>query len=373
MNALSGMAYCRLKMGQIKKARAMFQSILRRDPNHPGAIEGLSLVNIKVYEPLNLAWSKYYKKEYEGARVDFSLIKDDDDRLLPETELWRIEFGIAYTYYGESNFKQAKRNFNKTIKMEPTAIAYKGLGMAEFKDHNYLLALEAFTKSIELNQDQYDVFSLAAICLLKRGRESSAMQLFHMVIEQAPQQLSNDNFFQAIKGNPTFKSIYSQLGWALFHKRFFTDSLMTFETGINEGGLDLDPDLPRGAGYAAYSLKDYERAANHCLRSLESAPDLSPIIETAYTSDQVPFKFYSDAQTTLAWSYYYLNSFKSAKLHFNTAIKKHPDWPDPLSGLGWVYFAQKEYPDALKMFQKAIEIDPKYQDAHSGIAAVENL
>ncbi len=53
--------------------------------------------------------------------------------------------------------------------------------------------------------------------------------------------------------------------------------------------------------------------------------DLLPILETAYTSKQVPFKFFSDARAILTWSYYYSNNFESAIPLFKTAIELHPD------------------------------------------------
>lgn len=372
MDALTGMAICRLNMGQVKKARAMFLGVLRHDPSHSGALDGLSQANKKTYERLTIAWAKYHEEDYHGARNDFQAMADDENRLLPETQLWRIQLGIGYTYYGTRDSKKAKAFFRKSLEMKPNAESHKGIGMVEYQDGHYPMAIESFNISLHQNPNQYDIFALAALSYLNLGKDSIALDLFNKVIENDPRHLSSDDFFQGIKDRPTFTHLFSTLGWALFHKQLFTESLLVFETGINEGD-DMDPDLFRGAGYAAFSLEDYGRAVDYSILSLGLAPDLPPVLETVHTPGQVEVKFFSDARTTLAWSYYHLNHLESAQTLFDTSVTLHPDWPDPHSGLGWVCFAQKEYARAHKLFLMAIEFNPDYRDAHSGIAALENI
>ncbi len=371
VDALVGMAFCRLNMGQIKKAKAMFIGVLRYEPDNPGAIEGLAKANEAVYKSLNNAWAKYFNKDYKGARNDFIDIEEDDQRLLPNAELWRLKLGIGFTYYEENNLTEAKTNFENVNKVQPNAMSYKGLGLVEFKKTNYLSALDLFTQSLLYSPGQNDVLSFSALCMVHLEKDETASSMFEHLIEKTPWHLSNDDFYNAIKDKPMLQPLFSKLGWALFHKHLFAKSLEVFEAGLGQN--DSDPDLLRGAGYASFSLKNYEKAADFSSLSIELMPQLEPILETVYTPGNIPYQFSSDAKTTLAWSLYHLNNFEKATTLFESAVKLHPDWPDPLSGLGWINFAQKKYDNAKQMFQRAIEIDPEYLDAHSGIAAIEKI
>lgn len=405
IDALNGMAWSKFQMGRIEESERMFKDILRKSPYHAGAVEGLAAVGVKRYENFNRAWAQYYAGDFKNAVKSFSSIIEDRKSLLPEKEMWRVYLGLGYSHLGSKEYKEAKESFRGSLKLQDNYDAYKGIGLIEFENKIFNAAIEAFKQSLKLNPVQYDVQSLLswsyfrtnrndeavegfkkqigispydadahyglALALNKKGDVKSALAEFYSVINILPGYAATEEFLKAIKGVKDYKDLYNYLGWSLYHGRLFKNSLQVFETGISE--YPSDSDLVRGMGYAAFKLGKYDETIEYSKKSLSINPNLPPVYETSFAQETgFPYRFFSDAQTTIAWAYLYKNDFAKAETAFLSALKIHPDWPDANSGLAWVYYSQQKYNDAEEQFNKAVKLDPTYADAYSGLSAVAN-
>lgn len=402
MAALCGMAWCKFKTGKLEKAQAMFKSILRKQPYHPGATQGLIEVNEKIYGAFNAAWALHYAKDYDGAVAAFQSILDDRSRLMPEKELWRVFLSMGQTCYKKNDPEQATLYFKNSLDLLNNSDAHKGIGLILFDQKDYGKAVEAFILSLALYPDQYDVASLIAWCqfrnkdtkaaitgfekqiainpyiadahyglglaLNQQGEKKPAMEQFYSVISLLPGYLLTDEFYTIIESNKEYEPLYVDLGWALYFSGLFKESLFIFEKG-----LASDPDnavLLRGAGYASYFLGDYDKAILYCKTSLSKDDQLIAVLEANYSVTGLMYKFYSDARSTMGWAHFQKKEYDKAMTHFNETIRLHPQWPDPNNGLGWIYYSQKKYNEAEKAFNAALALDPAYNDAYNGLTAV---
>lgn len=405
MDALSGMAWSRFQMGKVDDAERMFKDIIRKSPYHTGANEGIAAVNARRYEKFNAAWNQYYAGDFKNAVQSFTAIIQDKQRLLPDKEMWRVHLGLGYGFYGDKRYKDAKESFKNSLKVQDNYDAHKAIGLVAFQTKDYNMAIESFNASLKLNAAQYDVESLLAWSLLrtgkieeaikglkkqaainpydadvhyglalayhKKGDRTSALNELYAAINLLPGYVATEEFLGTISGVKEYKGLYAHLGWSLYHIGLLKNSMEVFESGIK--GYANDADLLRGAGYAALKLGKYNEAIGYLKKSLSIDSNLPPVYETSFTQETgIPYRLYSDAQTTLAWAYFYKNDYGKAEETFKAALRTYPDWPDANSGIGWVYYALKKYNEAEEQFNKAIKLDPAYADAYSGISAVAN-
>ncbi|MBI5749202.1 MAG: tetratricopeptide repeat protein, partial [Nitrospinae bacterium] len=402
-DTLNGMAWSMFMMGKIDGADNLFQDILRKSPFHIGAKQGNAAVIEKRYENFNKAWNQYYAGDFKGAISSFANLIEGKDPLLPGKELWRLHLGLGYSYYGNKGYSEAKGHFEKSNEKRENYDAYKGIGLVEFQMKNYKKALDAFNRSLIFNAKQYDVENQITWCyyregetakaidgfkkqiainpyladphyglalsLDKKGDKKGALNEFYSVMSLLPGYLTNDEFFKTIEISPEYKSVYQDLGWALYFAGLNKEGFDIFERGLKK---DRDnASLMRGACYTDYKLKKYDTAIEYCGKSLSINPNLPAVFETVYDQSGA-YSLYSNARTTMAWAYFLKNDYQNAMKEFQGALKINPDWSDANSGLGWVLYTMKRYPDAEEQFNKAIKLDPKYLDAYSGLSAVSN-
>ena len=402
MAAFNGMAWCKFKTGKLEKAQAMFKSILRKQPYHPGATQGLADVNEKIYGAFNAAWVRHSAGDYDGAITSFQSILDDRSRLMPEKELWRVFLSMGQTYYEKNDPEQASQYFKKSLDFLNNADAHKGIGLILFDQKNYGKAINAFNASLTLYPGQYDVSSLIAwsqfrngdmdaaitgfekqvainpyiadahyglgLALNKKGEKKPAMEQFYSVISLLPSYLLTDEFYNILEKDKEYAPLYVDWGWTLYFFGLPKESLLIFEKGLASDQSNAI--LLRGAGYAAYTLGDYDKSISYCKKSLSEDDKLIAVLDTAYFQTGLMYTFYSDARSTMAWAHFQKKEYDKAITYFNETIHLHPEWPDPNNGLGWVYYSQKKYNEAEKLFNTALSLDPAYSDAYSGLTAV---
>jgi len=103
-------------------------------------------------------------------------------------------------------------------------------------------------------------------------------------------------------------------------------------------------------GLVRYEAKDYRGAIPYFARALAHDPA------------------FDDAETHLAWSYYYVGEYPQATRHFRQALARQPRWEGLHTGLGWSRYRVGRYHLALEAFQAALGLDPRYRDAAVGRA-----
>jgi len=75
----------------------------------------------------------------------------------------------------------------------------------------------------------------------------------------------------------------------------------------------------------------------------------------------------SDVHNNLASALREAGDIKTAQLHFETAIKLKPEYPEALSGLGMTLRAQGKVDEAIEYYKKSIAINPKFPEGYNNL------
>jgi len=401
--ALRGMGWSRMQQGRLDAAEKIFTDMRRRAP-FQGAKQGLAAITAKRYYRFNVAWGQYNAGKYSAAVKTFTDIVKDDNRPLPEKELWRVYIGLGHSRLAMGKYTDAGKSYYKSLKQKENSEAYKGLGKVAFQGKKYGEAISAFHTSLKLVKGQYDVNSLIAWSYLrsgdpdkaialfkkqaainpriadvryglglafhKKGNKKVALGEFNAVIALLPGYLANDEFIGIINSNKEYRSVYANLGWALYFAGNYQGSLKILEAGAKK--YSHNAVLLRGIAYAALKTGKYNKAIKYSNSVLASKQKLLPVRETVVAATGVRYSFYGNALSNLAWALFYKKDYTKAIKTFQKVLGTHPDWADANSGLGWVYYTQKKYAQAGEQFSKAIKLNLNYADAYSGLAAIRN-
>lgn len=364
-DALAAMADIDLAQDRTMAAKQKFEKVLEITPGHVVALKGLEQIRQIGIKNLESAWATYEKGDLSNARSQFTTLLNDPSKFLPQDLAWRVHLGIGYTFYDERQNKKSLPYFKKAAALNPNAETFKAMGLAHFKDKNYTLALETLTKSLDLTPKQYDLYAVAGLSFLKINREKIAHDLLILAIENAPEKVPVEEFLTFLKEWPQLNWLTAELGWTLYKKQMFKESLAFFETAIDK--KITRPNILRGAGFAAYEMKHYEKAIEYCGMSLKKYTDLPPVSRTKDAGSGTGNPMYTDARVISALAHYHTGALEQSEALFEKSLELHPDWPVALNGMGWLKCRENEYEDAKRLFEQAVELTPDFADAKDGL------
>ena len=92
------------------------------------------------------AWSLYKNNNFNDAIIVFEKIKHQDHD-------WMSLQALGNLYLNKLKYQVAVESFTRSLDLYEDWESYKGLGWALFFTHQYQLAIEAFYNSIALNED----------------------------------------------------------------------------------------------------------------------------------------------------------------------------------------------------------------------------
>ncbi|MBI4218315.1 MAG: tetratricopeptide repeat protein, partial [Elusimicrobia bacterium] len=206
---------------------------------------------------LTLAWNKYYAGDFKGAISSFMDILQGKETSLPKKEVWKVHLGLGYSYLNSKQYDQARESFLESLDQKKNYDGHRGLGLVEFQQKNYKAAIKHFQQSLKINSAQYDVASMIAwsyfrdgdlakafegfrkqiilnpyiadphygiaLTLDKKGDKKGALYEFYAVVSLLPGYLANSEFYPILDATPDYKSLYRDLGWALYFAGFHKD------------------------------------------------------------------------------------------------------------------------------------------------------
>jgi tetratricopeptide (TPR) repeat protein len=138
---------------------------------------------MKRFDPINLAYYYYRKKDFEKADeiVDAALVGDNTDNIP-----W------AYTMHGliardEGRLTEALENFRHIINIDPKfGMAYVNLSIVYRLSGNLDAAEIAARKGIELLPNQQDGYAALALVLMDKGRADEALKVMREGVAASP-------------------------------------------------------------------------------------------------------------------------------------------------------------------------------------------
>ena len=217
------------------------------------------------------------------------------------------------------------------------AAAYNHLGLAYAKKGQLDLAIQDYSKAIELDPQYANAYN-------NLGAAHHATGQFDLAIQ---------DYNNAIELDPTNASTYYNLGNAYAKKGQFDLAIQDYSNAI-----ELDPKLAlayalRGAAYGDKS--QLELAIQDCSKAIE----LDPILAVAYFNRGL--------------AYAVKGRLDLAVQDFNKAIEFNPKGVDAYNNRGNAYQAQGQLDLAMQDYNKAMELDPKDAQAYLGRGAAYYL
>ncbi|BBB58366.1 hypothetical protein UNDKW_0093 [Undibacterium sp. KW1] len=275
--------------GSLDVAEANFEAILKRNPQHAGAVAGLSIIYTSRYDSdkqdevilqkadasaqqalklndklaishiavarVNSQMGKNDKalEEYEKAlKLDPDNIFASFGRIIALRKMKQYEDAIRYAKSGLERFPQ-ERMFAEE------------LGIIYFEKSNYSLAENFFRLSIKIQPDTVFAYANLNNTLVKQNRDDEGMQVLQQGLLIRPSAL-----------------LYSSLGVALFKKRDYLGASEAFELAVTPnkgnpakylGWANLGDSLLWIPGRANEAKKAYGKAIELLLPRLQISPN----------------------------------------------------------------------------------------------------
>jgi tetratricopeptide (TPR) repeat protein len=194
------------------------------------------------------------------------------------------------------------------------------IGTMMLRDNKLTEARQAFQKAVELEPKCHEAWNNIGLTYYREGNLDKA----------------GDAYMSAIEIEPGFVPSITNLG-AVRHQQRKLDKA----TGLYRLALDLsdgrDPEIQYNYANVLRDQKDYKKAQEHYLKSIELRPD------------------FPAAHNGLGATYFCLQKFNDAEREIKQAIKLKPDYALAYYHLGLLQTAQKKFPEAIKAYEQSLE------------------
>jgi tetratricopeptide (TPR) repeat protein len=240
-------------------------------------------------------------------------------------------FKQGYEFYEKGDYELAIESFTKAIEINPLfEDAYGMRGYSHLQLMQYQEAIDDFTKAIEINPLNYTSF-------YNRGLSYKNLFQYHKSII---------DYNKSIEINPSYESAYNGRGNSYNELKLYREAINDFTKAIEINSSYAYAYNGRGNSY--YGLKQYQKAINDYNKSIEINP------------------FLSDVYHNRGISYHNLKLFQNAINDFSKAIEVNPTISNFYSGRGMSYFELKQYQLSIEDYSKAIYFNPFNEYAFDG-------
>lgn len=250
---------------------------------------------------------------------------------MKEKELSNLLTNLFENQKYEDALKLALETINKTPNY---SLAWKIIGLVFYIYKDYLNALKNFHKALELNQNDYSLYTNIATTYTKLGDIKNAKNYYHKAIKIDPN--SFDNYFN--------------LANLLYNNKELQDAEVFYIKA-----LKIDPNNPEIYYYLANVLQETHRD-NDAKELYKKAISLNPSFIEAYYN--------------LALLLQNNKKEKDALNYYNQALKLNPNLVIIYNNLGAVYKSLKMIDKAKKSYLKALELNPNFIEASFNLATL---
>ncbi|CAL1702063.1 unnamed protein product [Somion occarium] len=236
------------------------------------------------------------------------------------------------------------------------ASALKDQGNKAFQAKDYDKAVELFSKAIDLEPENFVLWS-------NRSAAKAAKKQYSAALEDAE---------KCISVNPSWSKGYARKGAALHGLRRYDEAIDAYESGLR---LEDNPALRRGIKEVLDAKAGSEELPPGFKKSPEapSSPPPQPQASTSKPAEPAPApaqeqedvemedaeeakaKKEAEAEKKAGSEAYKARDFEKAAAHFSKAWEIWPKDITFLTNLGAVYFEQSEYDKCIEACEKAVE------------------
>lgn len=304
------------------------------------------------------------KSEFSIQEVSVNVPLEDSLFFIPAHLKSKVEAevkdGDYYNELGNEKFRNgefdlALQHYSKAIAQNPdNGIYYYNRGVVKLETEDYYGAISDFNQSISLKPDYVATYNRLGVAKFKLGDYTSAIPDFDKAIaldsafekayyNRGYTYLTVNKYEDAMRDYQYLTTVDSTNGDYFFHVGFIlaqtgehTEAIRYYEQGKELGYETANTHNYLGVSY--YAVEDYQKA----LIAFKEASRLDTL----------------DATKTLnlGKAYYELERYDSAEIFINKALSLSSDDDDAISYLGLIYYQQEDYNQAIHYFTEAIKI-----------------
>ena len=270
--------------------------------------------------------------ELDQVLRDKKQIEDERNRLAQEVEYWKNKYKTAANDSEREKAVKEIQNNDDSF----TATQHYARGCALQNEKKYTEAIDEYSKAIELNPNNADVY-------LNRGSVYHELQKYNEAIRDYTRVLELDS---------NYAYAYNNRGNAYKNLGKYDDAIRDYTCAV-----ELKPNYAiayGNLGHLYFKLEKYSEA----IQSYNKAIELIPNFTELYYSRGV--------------SYSYLGKYDEAIRDFDKAIELNPNFWQAYYWKGVTYQNSERYDEAIKNFQKSLSINPNYQPAKDRLEDLQN-
>lgn len=334
--------------GYIEKAKFLFNSVLARtsDPK----IKKVALVNLaNIFDDYN---------QYELAIEYLNKAKEIDSKDF----IIYHNLGIVYKHL--KDYPKAIESFEKAINYNKRFLkSYLSLGSLYFYLNKFEEAYKYYEKAAKLNPELFEAKYNSAVCLLKSGKISEAINILEESInsEQIPAKLRAKSA-QIIAMHNLEKN---DLDKALFYLKKSLEIYEDFDAYYKIGQIYYL------TGEYSKALDNFKKAYILNQNNIDSVAHLAELYYR-FGEFEESLKYYkylleksekkSELFLTIGEIYYKTGDYQNAIEYYNKVLDSNTGLSPDIEkivyvNLGNLYSAMNKYEEALKSYYKAIEFD----------------
>jgi predicted O-linked N-acetylglucosamine transferase (SPINDLY family) len=331
--------------GRLVEARALYEDILKAQPDHFDSLHLLGVIALQTKQPqLSVDLIEKAIKLCPNNAAFYSNrgnalqdLKKLDAAVASYDQAIELKPDYVDAYYNRGNvlreLKQldaALASYNKVIELKPGyAEAYSSRGNI-LKDLKQLdAAMRSYDKAIELRPDYSEAYSNRGVILQELKQLDAAIANYNMAIQ--------------LKSN--YAEAYYNLGTALKELKKLDAVVASYDKAI-----EFRPDYAdayNNRGNAFYELKEFDAALADYERAIQVRPD------------------YVEAYNNLGAALQQLRKFDAAVASYDKAIELNPDYAEAHSNRGNALREMKQLEAAIASYDKAIYLKPSYVEIYN--------
>lgn len=275
--------------GSLDVAEANFEAILKRNPEHAGAVAGLSIIYTYRYDSDKQDEVLLQKADASAQQA----LKLNDKLALSHIAIARVqaqsgknELALAtyekaltfdpdniFAFYGRVKVLRLMKRYEEAIKYASMGLEKfpqerlfaEEMGIANFEQGKFSEAEQFFRLSIKIQPDSVFAYANLNNALVKQNRDDEGMQILQQGLLIRPSAI-----------------LYSNLGAALFKKRDYVGAAEAFELAVDPnkgnpakylGWANLGDSLRWIPGKESDAQKAYEKARELLALRLQVSPN----------------------------------------------------------------------------------------------------
>lgn len=236
----------------------------------------------------------------------------------------------------------------------PEFVKYYNRGLDLIRSENYLGAVEAFKKAIQIDPTRADAYdALGTIYLTDLAQTTEAIEAFQTVLQLVP------NHARA----------HQMLGIAYFRQNAYQKATQALRRAIKLDPTDLDNDYHPYYDLGMVYLK--QNKFDDAIRLFEQAIQLNRDHIRAYYSLGTAYIRVGNVEKGLEQikKYEVLKPYANRVSQLETSIQRVPKNPELWYQLGLVHLRYDKFELAVKSLKKSIEQNPNNREVYNTLAA----